>query len=183
MLVSAVPIQHTVPCVGFVFQEAPRPGTIDPKALVPILQKNKEALAQPPWNLDNPMKVLGMMQKSQDPITLPDGTVLEPPAINNNGRKLVILGDTYDAESVAMDELGKDADLVVHESTNAFLPGLDETIKEDDTYETIEKKTKSHGHSTPQVRSGQARYALGADGKIGRSLVALLNASMRRAFS
>lgn len=151
MQVSAVPILHTVPCVGFVFQEPPRPGNIDAKQLAPILQRNKEALAQPPWSLDNPMKVLGMMQKSAEPITLPDGTVFEPPPINTNGRKLVILGDTYDAQSAAMDELGQGADLVVHESTNAFLPGLDETIKEEDTYQSIEKKTKSHGHSTPQV--------------------------------
>ena len=151
MRVSAAPIQHTVPCVGFVFEEAPRLGKIDPKPLIPLLQKNKAALALPPWNLDNPMMVLGLLQQSPNPITLPDGAVIQPPALNTNGRKLVILGDTCDAESTTMDELAKDADLVVHESTNAFLPGLDDALKDDDTYESIEKKTKSHGHSTPQV--------------------------------
>jgi ribonuclease Z len=151
MRVSAAPVQHTVPCVGFVFEEAPRLGKIDPKPLIPLLQKNKAALALPPWNLDNPMMVLGLLQQSPNPITLPDGAVIQPPALNTNGRKLVILGDTCDAQSTTMDELAKDADLVVHESTNAFLPGLDDALKDDDTYESIEKKTKSHGHSTPQV--------------------------------
>lgn len=152
MQASAVPIKHTVPCVGFVFKEHARPEPFNVKELEPHLKRNKEALALEPYNLRNHMQVLGILQREYKPYTLPDGTILQPPAILDNGRKLVILGDTYDAESEAMDKVAMDADLLVHEATNAFLPGLmDEKDNEAGTYEELAKKTKSHGHSTPQV--------------------------------
>ena len=151
MEASAVPIEHTVPCVGFIFKEPPRPGSIDAKVCIPILQRNTEALLQPPYNLKNPLALLSQLKEKLQPITLPDGSVLEPPPVIDNGRKLVLLGDTYDAESEAMDSLAMDADFLVHEATNAFLPGLDEAVKEDMTYEEVYRKSRAHGHSTPQV--------------------------------
>lgn len=147
----AVPIKHTVPCVGFIFKERPRPESLDPKAMKPHLDRNKEALAQEPYNIKNPMQILGILQREGKPYTLPDGTVLNPPGLVDNGRKIVLLGDTYNAESEAMDKVAMDADLLVHEATNAFLPGLDDKESDDATYEELAKKTKSHGHSTPQV--------------------------------
>lgn len=151
MQASAVPIKHTVPCVGFVFKEHPRAEPFNVKEMEPHLKRNKEALAQEPYKLKNPMQVLGILQREGKPYTLPDGTVLQPPAIRDNGRKLVILGDTYDAESEAMDKVATGADLLVHEATNAFLPDLEGKDTEAGTYEELAKKTKSHGHSTPQV--------------------------------
>ena len=151
MRAFAVPIRHTVPCVGFVFEEHHRPGNVDPAQYADALQRNKQALLAPPWNLKNPMQVLRQLKESPEPITLPDGTVIEPPPSNTNGRKLVILGDTYDAESAAMDELAHGADVVVHEATNAYLPGLDEALRPEDTYATVYQKSRNHGHSTPQV--------------------------------
>jgi len=148
---SAVPIKHTVPCVGYIFEEPPRPGSVDAKTIGPLLQKNKAALAGPPFNLDNPMKLLAQLKNAHEPITLPDGTVLHPPA-QTKGRKIVVLGDTYDAESSAMDGLATHADLLVHEATNAFLPDFSTDGRSDEeTYEQVEQKAKSHGHSTPQV--------------------------------
>ena len=151
MQVSAAPILHTVPCVGFIFKEPPRPASIDIEAYGPLLQRNKEALAQPPHNLKNPMILLGQLKEQMLPITLPDGAVLEPPHILDNGRKLVLLGDTYNAESKAMDSLAAEADILVHEATNAFLPGLDDAVQDGESYGDLYRKCRAHGHSTPQV--------------------------------
>lgn len=161
MQASAVPIKHTVPCVGFIFKEHPRPEPLNVKELEPLLKRNKEALALEPYNLRNHMQVLGILQREGKPFTLPDGTVLPPPAVLDNGRKVVILGDTYDAESDAMDKVATGADLLVHEATNAFLPEFEEKETEAGTYEELAKKTKSHGHSTPQV-AGQFARRIGA---------------------
>lgn len=166
MQVSAVPIKHTVPCVGFVLEEYPRAGTIEPQKYLPAIQKNAAALLAPPFRLKKPIELLSRLQASRDPITLPDGTVLQPPPLNTNVRKLVILGDTYDAESTAMDELAKDADLVVHESTNAYMPGLDDTIKPEDTQSSIREKARRHGHSTPEVRDGFAHQQMSSTERI-----------------
>lgn len=150
--VSAVPIKHTVPCVGYVFEEPPRAGSVDAKAYTPLIKKNKEALMGPPYNLVHPMKILAQLKSESKPITLPDGNVLHPPP-QMAGRKFVVLGDTYDAESEAMDELAMEADLVVHEATNAFLPSFNSiAARDENTYDQVEKKARTHGHSTPQVR-------------------------------
>jgi ribonuclease Z len=116
-----------------------------------MLDRNKKALSLPPYNIGNPRKLLGELKANMKPITLPDDSVMEPPAMHVDGRKIVLLGDTFDAESEEMDRYAMDADLLVHEATNAFLPGLDDAIKEGDTYQEIAKKSRQHGHSTPQV--------------------------------
>lgn len=147
----AVPIKHSVPCVGFVFKERPRLESIDIATIKPIIDRNKEALKAEPWNLKNHMQIVGILQNSDKDITLPDGSVLHPPQMADNGRKLVVLGDTYDAESEAMDKVAKGADVCIHEATNAFLPELEGKDAQEGTYEELYKKTRSHGHSTPQV--------------------------------
>lgn len=65
------------------------------------------------------------------------------------GRKIVILGDTYDPSAII--PFAEGADLLIHEATNAHLPGLDLNTKETDTYETVEERAISRGHSTPQM--------------------------------
>ena len=47
--------------------------------------------------------------------------------------------------------LATDADVLVHEATNAHLPGIDPSTKQEDTYESVELRSRVHGHSTPQV--------------------------------
>ena len=84
---------------------------------------------------------------------MPDGQVITHedalvPA--RPGRKIVILGDTCDATSL----LGpsEDADIVIHEATNAYIPGVDSTSEQQ-----VQKDTVSHGHSTPQMAGKFAR--------------------------
>ncbi|KAG1806652.1 Metallo-hydrolase oxidoreductase [Suillus plorans] len=134
--VSAAPILHSVPCVGYVVTEAPIPGKMDPAKYIPHLKRTK-----------TPMSVMSRLQQGES-IELSDGTVLQGP-LKRPGRKLVILGDTYDPSPIA--ELASSPDLLIHEATNAHLPALDSHTKAEDTFESVEARTKSRGHSTPQM--------------------------------
>ena len=134
--VSAAPICHSVPCIGYVINELPVPGRIDPSKYVPHLKRT-----------NTPISVMRQLQRGLS-IKLPDGTVLHGPP-RRQGRKLVILGDTYDPSPIAT--LARDADILIHEATNAHLPGIDPTTKPTDTYESVEERARSRGHSTPQM--------------------------------
>ena len=57
--------------------------------------------------------------------------------------------------------MARGADLLIHEATNAHLPGIDPATKDDDTYESIEARTRSRGHSTPQM-AGRFATSIGA---------------------
>lgn len=81
-------------------------------------------------------------------VTLSDGTVLEGPQ-RRPGRRMVILGDTYDPSPIV--PLAQNADLLIHEATNAHLPTLDPATKVEDTFESVQTRTMSRGHSTPQM--------------------------------
>lgn len=139
--VSAAPILHSVPCVGYVVQEAPVPGKMDPQKYIPSIRRTK-----------TPMSVMSRLQQGES-IELSDGTVLHGPP-RRPGRKIVILGDTYDPSAIA--EIASSPDLLVHEATNAHLPGIDLTTKPTDTFESIEERAKSRGHSTPQMAAAFA---------------------------
>ncbi|KAF7433082.1 hypothetical protein PC9H_005028 [Pleurotus ostreatus] len=134
--VSAAPIFHSVPCVGYVVTEAPVPGKIDPKQYAPELKRTGA-----------PMTLMRQLQQGES-VQLPDGTILHGPP-RRPGRKIVILGDTYDASPII--PLAKDADILIHEATNAHLPDVDSHTKATDTYESVEERANSRGHSTPQV--------------------------------
>ena len=140
--VSAAPIFHSVPCVGYVVHEAPVQGKVDPKLYIPHLKRT-----------GTNMKMMREIQKGQT-VTLADGTVLEGPP-REPGRKVVVLGDTYDPSPI--EGLAKEADLIIHEATNAHLPGVGNRVKAEDTYESVEERTKSRGHSTPQMAGGFAK--------------------------
>lgn len=144
--VHAAPILHSVPCVGYVVHEQPIPGKIDEGAYMPHLERNKAELLK--MGVKNVGMKLGDLQRGLD-VHLPDGTVLKPPEARP-GFKFVILGDTYDPSGIA--DLAADADVLVHEATNAFLPGFEDLgDKLTDTAETVEQRCRSHGHSTPQM--------------------------------
>ncbi|BFZ61475.1 hypothetical protein YB2330_002541 [Saitoella coloradoensis] len=151
LIVSAGPILHSAPCIGFVVQETNVPGKMNPALYAPHLKRNKEALAAE--GIANPMKLLASIQQGIE-ITLPDGTRLTPPA-PRVGRKIAILGDTYDPSP--MTALCEDADLLIHEATNAHLPDIDRATKTTDTFESVQERTICHGHSTPQMAGAFAR--------------------------
>ncbi|KZV97310.1 Metallo-hydrolase/oxidoreductase [Exidia glandulosa HHB12029] len=149
--VSAAPIHHSVPCVGYVVSELPIPGKIEPSLYAPHINRNKVALVKS--GIAKPMSLLAKLQAGET-LTLPDGAVLEPPP-RRPGRKVVILGDTYDPRPIA--SLAHGADVLIHEATNAYLPGVDLDTKESDTAETVQARAVGHGHSTPQMAGAFAR--------------------------
>ncbi|THV08386.1 Metallo-hydrolase/oxidoreductase [Dendrothele bispora CBS 962.96] len=140
--VSAAPILHSVPCVGYVIIEAPVPGKIDPRKYIPDIKRTK-----------TPMSVMRTLQEGGS-VELSDGTVLQGPP-RRNGRKVVILGDTYDPSPIV--PLALEADLLIHEATNAHLPGVDLATKDVDSFETVQERAISRGHSTPQMAGAFAK--------------------------
>lgn len=134
--VSAAPIMHSVPCIGYVITEAPVPGKIDPKQYVPHLKRT-----------GTPMSAMRRLQEGES-VLLSDGMVLRGPP-KRPGRKITILGDTYDPSPIA--ELAMRTDVLIHEATNAHLPGIDPETKVGDTHDIVEERSKSRGHSTPQM--------------------------------
>ncbi|KAF8897686.1 beta-lactamase-like protein [Infundibulicybe gibba] len=140
--VSAAPIHHSVPCLGFVVTEAPVPGKMDFAKYIPDIKRTKAH-----------MSVMSRLQQGES-VELSDGTVLHGPS-RRKGRKIVILGDTYDPSPIC--GLAMDAGLLIHEATNAHLPGIDGNTKDSDTFETVEARAKSRGHSTPQMAGAFAK--------------------------
>lgn len=123
-------------------EERLTPGKMDMALYRPHLLRNKA-----------PMSLLGQLQAGHT-LTLADNTVLQPPP-RRPGRKVVILGDTYDASPI--ESLADGADILIHEATNAYLPGVDPATKKDDSDAIVENRTKSRGHSTPQMAGAFAR--------------------------
>ena len=146
--VFAAPMSHGIPCLGFVVEELPRPGRLRNELVEPIVRRNVEALKKEGFRV--PMKAMAVI-KNLPPgsaFTFPDGTVVrqedavEPP---RQGRKIVVGGDTADCR--ALRNLAQNADVVIHEATNAYLQGVD---KDTDLRE-VTRDAVIHGHSTPQI--------------------------------
>ncbi|KNC99081.1 ribonuclease Z [Spizellomyces punctatus DAOM BR117] len=152
MTVTAAPIAHTVPCIGYVIQEPPHPGNINISTLQPHLERNRKALAE--QGIKNPSILIGKLM-SQQSLTLPDGTNLllkehlTPPT---PGRKITILGDTNDPSPII--HLAIDSDLLIHEATNACLKA---DLASGQTPSSVQESTISHGHSTPEMAGAFAR--------------------------
>ncbi|CAM9610026.1 unnamed protein product, partial [Phaeothamnion confervicola] len=148
-------MKHTVPCVGYCIQEMRKPGRLRVEVLEEALQRNAAALTAASDHRD-PRRVFRQVKAMQpgETFTFPDGEsftyeqVISPP---RRGRKVVILGDTCDASAMA--PLAMDADVVVHEATNTFLPPFDAGK----SYREVEADTISHGHSTPHMAARFAR--------------------------
>lgn len=156
----------SVNCIGYIFNELPRPLPLQPNLLIPHLQNPTNAAALLAQGVKNPLSLLSQLTRTRQPITLADGTVLSPPPMGGEGRKVVVLGDTYDASGCI--GLSQGADLVVHEATNAYLPTLDESQAEGKkrdgaliTSDSVRATAKEHGHSTPEV-AGEFARAVGA---------------------
>ncbi len=100
--ITAMPLAHRMPSLGFRLQEKPRPGKFDEEAA------NRLGISGPLRNL---------LQQGQ-PVELPDGArvlpaqVLGPPRM---GRKVAICLDTQPCDNAV--RLAHDADVLIHEGT------------------------------------------------------------------
>jgi ribonuclease Z len=117
-------ISTTVLSLGYVVTEPPIYERLDPTEYQPLLEANRKALAALDPPIRQPLSILKVLSSTRKPYTLPSGDVLHPPptSTTKHPRKLVILGDCSGSENTAFKELAKDASLLVHECTNAWIP-------------------------------------------------------------
>ncbi len=148
--VKAAPMQHTVPCVGYVVEEVSKQGSLNAETLHKCVERNRNAIVAD-YNVSDYRKIYAKIKEDFEPhgsFTFPDGTevyyddIMEP---IRSGRKVVILGDTCDSSAIA--PIANDADVLVHEATNTYLKPFDLGKK----LRSIERDTISHGHSTPRM--------------------------------
>jgi ribonuclease Z len=116
--VTAVAMDHTVPCLGYVLEEDPRPGRFD-------LQKARQLgiPAGPSYRILQEGHEIMMGERSITP-----DMVMGPP---RKGRKIAISGDTRPSPAFAA--AAREADLMVHEATLGA---------------EMEKEAAQYGHTT-----------------------------------
>ncbi|CAM9109111.1 unnamed protein product, partial [Ectocarpus fasciculatus] len=152
LAVRAAPMDHSIPCVGFVITELDKRGMLRADRVADIIERNRDQIPAH-FEVQRPEHVYKLLKALEpgDSITFPDGTqvkaddVLDPP---RKGRKVVIMGDTCSGEY--MRGIAMDADLVVHEATNAWTPGVSEASGHNSPKE-LERELISRGHSTPDM--------------------------------
>lgn len=146
-VVRATHIKHTVPCLGYVFEEKTRRGNINVDALSELGVKRGPGmrLIQNQWRSEE-ITLDGIIDEStgKDKVVARDA-IMTPPLL---GRKIVVLGDTCDPYDI--DKIASDACVLIHECT---LPS------------GMEKTATARGHSTGSMAAKFAQH-LGA-----RSLV------------
>jgi len=133
--VHAGPLQHRAPAVGYVFQEDVK-STYRPEE--PVRRR-----------------VIGHHER----VSLPDATTSNPPRTDIQGRKIVILGDTYDSRGIM--PLCYDASLLVHEATQMAIPRdlvrQAPQLRKGCSEEEARKVALKHGHSTAAMAGEFAR--------------------------
>ena len=165
--VSAAPITHRCPTVGYVLEEAKSASrSLTPREMA-ILDSNTQALFEQ-QGVKNPRSLIPILLKKRENLHLPDGNVLVPPPLDRPGRKLCILGDTSDASGgltrKGMVTLARNADIMVHECTYASMSEKDMELAREVSEDRAkllqnallrpdEAKTRalSRGHSIPQI--------------------------------
>jgi len=100
--ITAFPIEHKVPCFGYVFQEKSKPGRLD-------AVKCKELGVEPKQN--------SILASGKD-VTTKDGKLVKSSDVvgpSRIGKKIVLLGDTCNADSIL--EYGQNCNVLVHEAS------------------------------------------------------------------
>lgn len=157
-VIQAAPMQHSIPCVGYVVKEKDRAGSMKMDQLKDIVESNKKELLTVPQLVNSKartyLKIYAYLKELRpgQSFVFPDGRevfpedYMEPP---KRGRKLVYMGDTCSGVMIA--PLAMDADVLLHEATNAFLSDPSHDSVRHNSYSSLERETKTHGHSTPQM--------------------------------
>lgn len=153
LVYKAAPMQHSIPCVGYVAIEPSRPGELRFDEVKDLIESQKEEIAQSFPELKGDWRKIYALLKALKPsesITLPNGVRIKGEDVNEppkDGRRIVIMGDTCNGNYIK--PIAMNATVLVHEATNAFIPEFDRP-KYNNYYE-LEKDSYVHGHSTPQM--------------------------------
>lgn len=155
--IYAATLVHSIDSVGYVFHEHPHHGRLNPSLVASIkmqlLTEENRTYQKTVLGNKNPLSLIGSLQKGHV-VTVMDQTrlrTLDPKdytSSNVPGRKIVILGDTCDSRAIA--RLAANADLLVHEATNA-------AIEENETRDSVLRTAVSRGHSTPSMAGAFGR--------------------------
>jgi ribonuclease Z len=119
--ITAVPIEHRVPCVGYVISERLRPGPLDAKRARALGAQGQQ---------------MGALKAGKD-VTLDDGRVVraaDVTAAPTPGRRMCVIQDTHDPTRFR--ELFAGCDVMVHEATYDHL---------------LHDKAIANGHSTARM--------------------------------
>jgi ribonuclease Z len=159
--VTAVALEHTVPCVGFVVAQPDQPGRLRADIARPFIESNAEAI-KVAFGLRDPRKLMQRIKDLQpdEELALPDGQTLRGSDVVGpvrQGRKIVVLGDNCGTLGPGLLAAGQDPDLLVLEATNTYLPELGDT----GGFAAHRRQTVRNGHSTPEMAGALAK-ALGA---------------------
>ena len=146
------------PCVGYVFQEGDQ-YIHHLEDYIPHIQRNLHHLRTEEMSgYQAQESILHRVLGKRESVSLPDGTTLNPPT-SAPGRKVVILGDTYDPRGIM--PLCYDADLLVHEATQMAIPqDLARRVSQFRKWcseEEARKVAYKHGHSTAAMAGEFAR--------------------------
>lgn len=105
--VHAAPIRHSIDCFGYVITEVDRAGELDAERLRADGVEPGNALCQSGYRIiEITVSRLGpiyRLLKGGDSVTLPDGRTINGSDYVNGvipGRKIVILGDTFNADNL-----------------------------------------------------------------------------------
>ena len=110
--VTAAPVHHTVPTVGYVIGEDDKEGRLQVEKVMPLLERNRVAIREE-MGLRDPRKLLGVIKGlgEHGTLDLPDGSVIRGTDVlgeTRRGRKVAILGDCCDASLLAEQARGAD---------------------------------------------------------------------------
>ena len=148
--VLAVPIEHTVPCLGYVLKEDHHV-TLSKQ----VIDRLSDAYGRGTKDFAQAIKTL----KGGSGIVELGIAELE----RRPGRQAVLLGDTCDASSVLPHV--NNPHLLLHESTNAHLQQGETAesvrVKHGETAESVRARAISRGHSTPEM-AGELAHRMGA---------------------
>jgi len=156
--VHAVGLRHSqkISSTGFILKETDYPGNFeDPDKVLNLIQSDESRKRLPKRYQKHPHEIFNELKRG----VAIEG-VLSPTDVlgpTKPGRKIVILGDTFDASTAASMSAG--ATVVVHEATNGALSNLEKS-NENETKKVI-ARTIMHGHSTPEM-AGAFAQAVGA---------------------
>ncbi|WVR00023.1 hypothetical protein IAU59_007165 [Kwoniella sp. CBS 9459] len=163
--VSAGPIRHRVPAVGYVLQEPTPRLPLDTASLIPLLQSNAAALASLDPPVKHPLSLLSHLTSLPPPrpYTLPSGETIHPPAPSGvHPRKLVIFGDcSGGTENPTFEQMCGGASLLVHECTNAAIPGAIQrgqkgmSVRTKELEPSLEKKREKQFHAVWQAEQNK----------------------------
>nr|ODO02246.1 ribonuclease Z [Cryptococcus depauperatus CBS 7855] len=124
--VSAGPLRHRVPSIGYILKEPTPRLPLDTKTLIPLLQANAKDLMQRDPPVLHPLSLLSHLTSlpPPPPLTLPSGDVIQPPEPSGlPPRKFVIFGDCLGGtQNHVFKKMCEDASLLIHECTNAAIP-------------------------------------------------------------